>query len=327
MAKRVAPYILPAVATAVKARPKLERAWKIAVNMRNRFRRPSFTSTKTRGPAMEYVNTPSEGNSTSYFTRKALRLRGFKKRMLKASPLQLRKTELVDSLSWPYGRQGVILFTHNRSTELTQLAQQIPGNTLTTQMLLQSTKIHYMIASGSKAAIKMRIYEGCFKKDLAAAFDPLRMWQDGMTDTGSTQSVTNIDSKPFSSIGFMKQCHISKVTNVFIPQGRTHEHYVTYNYNKIYNREELNLSGNAYLKGWTRFVMFVGYGEPVADTDTDVSTASGRILVIGTKTQRYRFSTPTNYSASYVQSIPVTGLSAERLFDEGSGEIEVNTVL
>lgn len=326
MLKRTAPMWMPAVATAVKARPKLDRAVKLAMKWRNRFRRPTAT-TSSPSAAMEYVRTPSEGNSTSYFTRKALRLRGFKKRMMKAGPLRMRKTELVQSINWAYGRQGIFTFIHNTNSELDAVTDLVTTDA-TPKLLIQSTKIHYMISSGAKAGIKMRIYEGCYKRDIETAFNPQTLWQNGMIDTGSSEVTGNIDSKPWASPSFNELCHITKVTNLFLPQGRTHEHYATYGYNKLYSKELWNTSTNReYLRGWTRFCMFVCYGEPIADTDTDISTASGRVVVVATKTQRFRFNQPETYRSTFVQSIPVTGISSERLLDEGSGEVETNVVL
>jgi hypothetical protein len=327
MLERTKPLWKPMVQNAVKSRPKLDRAVKLLMRFRRKNKRPTMTQPGKPATAMEYVNTPSEGNSSSYFTRKALKLRGLKRRVMRTMPIQLQKSEIVNSVSWPYGTQGVVSIIHNSAEELTSIAQLIPGNTLTTQMLLQRTNVHYMMTNGAKAAAKLRIYEGCFKSDLTSAFTPTTLWQNGMVDTGSSELINSIDSKPFASIGFMRHAHITKVTNVFIPQGRTHEHYCDYRYNKIYNREDRNLSGNSFLKGWTRFTMFVAYGEPVADSDTDISTGSGRLLIIATKTQRYRYNNPTSYVSNYVKSIPTTGLSVERLLDEGSGDVESNVTV
>jgi len=184
-----------------------------------------------------------------------------------------------------------------------------------------------LITSGAKAGIKMRIYEGCYKRDTGAAFTPQILWANGLLDTGSAEVNVNIDSKPFSSPLFNSSCHVTKVTNVYLAQGRTHEHYASYGYNRLYDKEYFNSGSTDYLKGWTRFTMFVAYGEPVADPDIDISTASGRILIVGTKTTRVRYNLPQNYTSTFTQTIPITGLSAERLLDEGSGEIETNTVL
>lgn len=326
MLERTKPIWKPMVQNAVKSRPKLDRALKLVMKFRKKFKRPTMTQPGSPGNKMEYTYTPSEGNSMSYFTRRAPKLRGLYKKIMRTMPIQLRKSELVQSLSWPYGRQGVLTIINQSSTDLDGIITQITGNN-TTRVLLQSTKLHYMITSGSKAAIKLRIYEGCFKKDLDAAFTPQVLWQNGMVDTGSTELIGNIDSKPFASVSFMQQMHISKVTNVFIPQGRTHEHYVDYRYNKVFNQEDTNATNAEYLQGWTRFTMFVAYGEPIADTDSDVSTASGRLLVVGTKTHRFRFNNPANYAARHTQAIPITGVSTERLLDEGSGEIETNVSL
>lgn len=321
----------PQTSTARKTRTADDRAIKVVNTMRRMYRRPTGMRRKP-STSMEYTRTPAEGNSTSYFTRKALRLRGFKKRMLRNSPLQVRRSDTTHNLSWAYGRQGVLVLLNNTTTELQTIANLIPGalgtGGNTQQMLLQSTKMHHIISSGSKAGIKLRIYEGCYKRDVEAAFGPTTLWANGMLDTGSTETPFDIDSKPWTSPQFNQLCHISKVTNLFLPQGRTHEHYVTYNYNRIHSKEIGNTSGDRdYLKGWTRFTMFVAYGEPVADTDADITTASGRIIMCSTKTQRYRYNTPTVYGGSYNRGIPIVGVTQERLLDEGAGEIEVNTVL
>jgi len=329
MLERTKPLWKPMVASAVKARPKLDRAVKLVMKFRKRYKRPTMTSPAPRGKKMEYTYTPSEGNSISYFTRKAMRIRGFKKRLMRSNPLKLRKTELCENINWAYGRQGTLTVIHNGAAELATIGSGVAGGNFTTQLMLQQTKIHYMITSGSKAAIKLRIYEGCYKQDCASGFTPTTLWQNGMIDTGSTELIGNIDSKPFASVSFMQKCHISKVTNVFIPQGRTHEHYADYRYNKIYNREDSNTGGTEFLQGWTRFTMFVAYGEPIADAvgQTDISTASGRLLVIATKTQRYRYNTPSTYKSFFTETIPVTGISTERLLDEGDGDIETNASL
>ena len=324
---------MPKVKTLVttKMRPTEDKGVRLVNIMRRRFRAPIRLRGR-KNDTMEYVRTPSEGNSTSYFTRKALRLRGFKKRVLKGSPLQLRRSDTTHNMVWAYGRQAVLTVYTNNTLELSTLSALVPGTGgtggNTTQMLLQSTKNHFMISSGSKAGIKLRIYEGCFKRDTELAFTPNTLWTNGMLDTGSTESPNDIDSKPWSSPSFNQLCHISKVTNVFLPQGRTHEHYCTYRYNKIYSRELNNTQNDReFMQGWTRFTMFVAYGEPVADTDADITTASGRLIMIQSKTQRFRYNTPQIYTSNYTRGIPITGVTAERLLDEGSGEIETVTNL
>lgn len=313
------------VRTQVRTRPETEKAIKVVNIMRRRFRAPMGRRKPTT--SMEYTRTPAEGNSISYFTRKALRLRGMKKRIMKQSPIRLRKTEIVTTVNWAYGRQGVVTLLHNTNTELDAITDTVTTNP-TAKMLIQSTKLHYMITSATTAAVKLRIYEGCYKSDAEAGFTPQTLWANGMVDTGSSEVIGNIDSKPWASPSFNTVCHITKVTNVFLPQGRTHEHYATYNYNKLYNKEMFNISTDRdYLRKWTRFIMFVAYGEPVADTDTDISTASGRLLIVGTKVQRYRYNLPETYVASFTQSIPVVGMGSERIIDEGSGAIETVATL
>lgn len=322
---RVRPYVAPAVAVATRARPKVERAVRFMMGLRRR--NGSTTMVKTPGEMqMEYVRPVGDGNSVSYFTRKAMRLRGMKKRMARATPIRLAKTEIVNSVAWAYGRQSSVVILHNTNTELDTLTDSVTLNS-TAKFLIQSTKVHYMITSGSKAGIKMRIYEGCYKRDTAGAFNPLVLWANGLSDTGTTETNQTIDAKPWSSPAFNAAIHITKVTNVYLAQGRTHEHYSTYGYNKLYDKEYFNAGGVDYLRGWTRFIMFTCYGEPVADTDADITTATGRVLIIGTKMQRFKFTNPDTYRATYVSSIPTVGVTSERLLDEGSGEIEVNAVL
>lgn len=327
---QLAPLMKVRKMTSTKTRPTEDKGVRLVNIMRRKLRAP-LRNRRTNN-AMEYVRTPSEGNSTSYFTRKALRLRGFKKKVMKASPLQMRRSDFTHNMVWAYGRQAVLTIFTNNTAELQGLSGLIPGSGgtggNTTQMLLQSTKNHFMISSGSKAGIKLRIYEGCYKRDSEVAFNPITLWTNGMLDTGSTETPNDIDSKPWASPSFNQLCHISKVTNLFLPQGRTHEHYCSYGYNKIYSRELNNTSNDReFMKGWARFTMFVAYGEPVADTDADITTASGRLIMIQSKTQRYRFNTPQTYLSNFVRGIPFTGVTSERLLDEGSGEIETVTNL
>lgn len=311
--------------TKTKQRPSEDKGVRVVNIMRRKFRMPM--GRRKPQTSMEYTRTPAEGNSVSYFTRKAMRLRGLKKRMMRQSPITLRKTEIVSTVNWAYGRQGVLTLLHNTNTELDTITDIVTTN-VTPQILIQSTKLHYMITSGSTAAIKLRIYEGCYKRDAEAAFLPQTLWQNGMIDTGSSEVIGNIDSKPWASPSFNQLCHVTKVTNVFLPQGRTHEHHATYGYNKLYSKELFNTSSDRdYLRGWTRFIMFVAYGEPIADTDTDISTASGRLLIVGTKVQRFRYTIPETYNSRFVQTIPVTGITSERIIDEGSGAIETVTNL
>jgi len=186
-------------------------------------------------------------------------------------------------------------------------------------MLIQSTKVHYLITSGTTAGVKMRIYEGCYKSDAETAYTPVTVWNSGLTDTGTAMTATDIDAKPWASPAFNKLCHITKVTNVYLPQGRTHEHYSTYNYNKLYDKEAFaTSSGRELLRGWTRFIMFVCYGEPIADTDTDVSTASGRVLIIGTKhnvgvTQYQKLTQQHTLEQFQLQVLQLKGLSMKAL--------------
>jgi len=303
-----------------------EKKVKVVMDMRRRFKRPPVLRGR-RNNAMEYMRTPSEGNSMSYFTRKALRLRGFKKRMLRNSPLQLRRTEATHNMTWAYGRQAVLSLINNGTTEMQSTINLTPGAAATggntAQMLLQSSKLHYMITSGSTAGIKLRIYEGCYKRDAELAFSPITLWQNGMLDTGSTETPNDIDSKPWSSPSFNQLCHVSKVTNLFLPQGRTHEHYSSYSYNKIYSKEIGNTqTDREYLKGWTRFTMFVAYGEPVADDDADITTAGGRLIMVVSKTQRFRYNSPQVHQSSFTRGIPITGVTTQRIIDEASGAIE-----
>lgn len=318
--KKTAPIWMPAVRKAVKSAPKLDRAIKIVTDMKRKYRTRTRTTTRPTGPAMEYVRTPSEGNSTSYFTRKAMRIRGFKKRMMRVASMQMRKTELVGDVSWNVGRQSITTFIHNTNTEL-DTTTDIAVTNVTPSLMILNTKIHYMLSSGSSAGIKMRIYEGVYKRDMDAAFTPQVLWTNGMLDVGA-ETPQNIDSKPWSSVSFNQMCHITKVTNVFLPMGRTHEHYCNYGYNKLYSKELFNANDALYLAKWTRFTMFVCYGEPIADTDTDVSTASGRVLIVGTKTTRFKYNTPEIYRVNFTQAIPSTGIGTERQIDEATGAVE-----
>jgi len=291
------------------------------MDMRRRLKRPPMMGRRPK-TQMEYTRTLSEGNSTSYFTRKALRIRGLKKRIMRANPIRTRMSEIVSDVNWVYGKQGITVLIHNTNGELDTLTDVASTNP-TCKMLIQSTKIHYLITSATTAGVKMRIYEGCYKSDAESSYTPAAVWSSGLTDTGTAMVSTDIDAKPWASPAFNKLCHITKVTNVYLPQGRTHEHYATYNYNKLYDKETFaTSSGRELLRGWTRFIMFVCYGEPIADTDTDVSTAGGRVLIIGTKTQRWRYSVPETYTSAYTRTIPITGVTTERIIDEGSGAIE-----
>ena len=184
-----------------------------------------------------------------------------------------------------------------------------------------NTKIHYLISSGSSAGIKMRIYEGVYKRDMRTAFDPLTLWTNGMLDVGS-EPPSAIDSKPWSSPSFNQMCHITKITNIFLPMGRTHEHYASYGYNKLYSKELFNASDTSYLAKWTRFTMFVCYGEPVADTDADISTAGGRVLIIGTKVQRFKYNVPEVYRTNWTRTIPIINMGSQRQLDEATGAVE-----
>jgi len=270
--------------------------------------------------------TPAEGNSVSYFTRKAMRIRGMRKRMMRTAPIQQYKSESVGSLSWNYGRQAIYSLTHNQNAELDTITETAVTNN-TADLLIMSSKIHYMVSSASKAGIKLRIYEGVYKRDMPTGFDPITLWTNGMLDSGN-EAPSNIESKPWSSPSFNQFCHISKVTNLFLPQGRTHEHYSSYGYNKLYNKELYNASSAVYLRQWTRFTMFVCYGEPVGDSaDGDVTTASGRLLITASKNTRFKYTTPTARLTTFVRSIPITGITSERLLDEGSGEVETQAVV
>jgi len=305
------------VSTQVK-KADTEKKVRVLMDMRRRLRRPILRG--RRGNAMEYVRTPSEGNSTSYFTRKPMRIRGLKKRMMRQGAMQMYKTEVVQNLAWNYGTQAIATVIHNTNAELDTVTD-LAGTNVTLDKMILSTKLHYMITSGSSAGIKMRIYEGCYKRDMQASFDPVTLWTNGMLDI-STESPSNIDSKPWTSPSFNQMCHISKVTNVFLPMGRTHEHYANYGYNKLYSKELFNASSSTYLAKWTRFTMFVCYGEPVADTDADISTSGGRILIVGTKVQRFKYRTPEAYRSNHVRTIPIIGMTSQRQLDEATGAVE-----
>lgn len=305
------------VSTQVK-KAETDKKVRVLMDMRRRLRRPTLRG--RRGNAMEYVRTPSEGNSTSYFTRKAMRIRGFKKRMMRSGPMQMYKTEIVQNLAWNYGTQAITTVIHNTNAELDTVTD-LAATQVTPNLMIVGTKIHYMITSGSSAGVKMRIYEGCYKRDMQAAFDPVTLWTNGMLDI-STESPTNIDSKPWTSPSFNQMCHITKVHNIFLPMGRTHEHYVNYGYNKLYSKELFNANSATYLAKWTRFTMFVCYGEPVADTDTDISTAGGRVLIVGTKVQRFKYNQPEVYRSNFVRSIPIINMGAQRQIDEATGAVE-----
>lgn len=311
------------VRTQVRTRPETDKAIKVINTMRRRLRAP--LRNRRGSNKREYMYTPAEGNSVSYFTRKAMRIRGMKKRVMRTAPIQQYKSETVGSVSWAYGRQGIFSVIHNQNSELDAITDIAVTNN-TADVLIQSSKIHYMVSSASKAGIKLRIYEGVYKRDMPSGFDPITLWTNGMLDSGN-ESPFNIESKPWSSPSFNQFCHISKVTNCFLPQGRTHEHYSSYGYNKLYNKELYNASTAVYLRQWTRFTLFVCYGEPVADSaDTDVTTGSGRLLITGSKNTRFKYSQPTARLTTFNRSIPITGITQERLLDEGSGEVEVQAI-
>lgn len=271
---------------------------------------------------MEYVKPVGDGNSTSYFKKKPKPLYGLRRRMARLKPLQMRTSDFVGQVVWAYGRQGVSTFITNSNTELKTLTDDITTDP-TSNFLIQSTNFHWILTNGSKVGVKLRIYEGVCKRDTATT--PNLAWVNGIGDAGATAQPSDaIDAKPFGSPRFNSSYHVTQVTNVYLAQGRSHEHYSKYGYNRMYDREYFFGGATDYIRGWTRFVMFVAYGEPVADTDSDISTGSGRILICATKVQRYRYDEPLVNIYRHTRNIPVTGMTVERLMDEGSGDVETN---
>lgn len=271
---------------------------------------------------VEYVKPVGDGNSTSYFKKKAKPMYGLRRKMARLKPLQMRTSDFTGQITWAYGRQGISTFVTNTNTELDTLTDDVTTDP-TANFLIQSTQFHWILTNGSKVGVKMRIYEGVCKRDTATA--PFAAWTTGIADAGATAQPSDaIDAKPFSSPRFNSSYHVTQVTNVYLAQGRSHEHYSKYGYNRIYDKEYFTGGGADNIRAWTRFVMFVCYGEPVADTDADISTGSGRVLICATKAQRYRYDEPLVNVYRHTRQIPITGMTVERLMDEGSGEVETN---
>lgn len=287
----------------------------------------SVVSTKMMKVKNQRVRVGSDSNSKSFFVRKALPIRGFRRKVFNASPLLTRKTENSFNISWAYGNQTVYTFTTNTNGELDTIKDLISTDN-TVDFLMLNTTQRYMISNMSKAACKLKIYEGVYKIDCDNT--PETLWTNGLIDMASSQLKTSIAAAPMTSRSFNTFCHVTKVYDLFLPQGRTHEHVSKYNYNRLYQAEIANVGGQTYLKGWTRFMMMVAYGEPITETDAQggsVSTASGKLSVITTRTDRFKYQLPQYHRSWYTKSIPTTGLASELLLDEGSGEAETQDIV
>lgn len=78
----------PAQRTSVQTRKAdTQKKVRVIMDMRRRLRAP-LRNRRGNTSKREYTYTPAEGNSTSYFTRKAMRIRGMRKRMMRTAPIQ-----------------------------------------------------------------------------------------------------------------------------------------------------------------------------------------------------------------------------------------------
>lgn len=326
-ARRLTPYAAPVAAAAARYAVSRLRGMRFGMSKRGRGG-ATVVGFGNSGTPMQDVKIIGGDNSRSKFVRKALKIRGFKKRMMQSGPMRAFKREQTTVIPFLYGRQAVNSFTYNTASQLDIISDTVTTDA-TAKILMLNTVVKYEISNGSKAACKLKIYEGVFKRDTLSAYNPALLWSDGLGATGSTQGVNGIQSIPFQSPNFNAFCHVTRIYNVYLPQGRTHEHTSVYNYNRLYDKSTLAGAPSVEnLRGWSRFMMIAAYGEPVADsTGTVVTTASGKLLMVQTQTTRYKYNLPETYKTDYVRSIPVTGFTTERLIDEGSGEAEANVVL
>ena len=155
-------------------------------------------TTPSGGSGMEYVRPVGEGNSVSYFRRRGIPTSTFKKKVIRTMPVRIVRSEAVANLAWSYGRQGVISFMQNTNFELDTMTDYVTADP-TSKLLMQSTKVHYMLTNGSKVGVRLRIYEGCAKRDVASSQTPQAVWAQGLLDVGTTEALNNIDAKPFTS--------------------------------------------------------------------------------------------------------------------------------
>lgn len=288
----------------------------------------SETTTRRRRTQTTNIRVGSDSNSKSIFVKRPLRMRSFKSKYFNASPMVTRKTETVNTVKWNYGRQGLMYYMTNNISDLNAIKTTIASTDPTIDLMLLNTTIRYTLSNMSKAAAKVRIYEGCYMRPSNA--DPNILWTNGLVDLGTTQVIDSIAADPRTSRSFNTFCHITRVYDLFLPQGRTHEHIVKYGYNRVYKAEIGNIGGTINMPKWTRFTMIVGYGEPIVESDADgasVSTASGKLAIVTTRTDRYKYALPQIRYAYYTKTIPTTGLASQLLLDEGSGEAETQVIV
>lgn len=188
-----------------------------------------------------------------------------------------------------------------------QATQLLAGSTvtsstagsLTADVWHMGAKQKVFIGNAHNSPAKITIYDVLCKRDTPAGSEgPRYAWQDGL----GIQQTNNlagkqflVDAKPNNSVEFGAYYRIAKRTQLILPAGSSHIHYVTLqkkhrlpNWYTFVNYQ--NLGSSQQLKDWYYKTLIVAHGLPVDSTASpgSVSMDQVKINVVYTRSYTYK---------------------------------------
>jgi len=211
-----------------------------------------------------------------------------------------------------------------------ELIRATIGTDKTLRFLFESVNAQVRLSNAGTTTQEVYIYDILCKSGTSVT--ALACWINGLSDqstappvAGSISSVLTagtVGCLPTMSQYFNQFYSIKKRTRLILSQGQMHTHTVNLTPNKIFDSELLE-SSDSFLSGLSVVTMFVSIGMPdndsVVKTNATVTTGSGALDFVMTKTLKYTFIQDAQQNTYGISNLPLTYTTAESVFNIGNG--------
>jgi len=206
-----------------------------------------------------------------------------------------------------------------------KVAGAITGQSKASRFLVESAYHDFRITNQDLGNVEIHIYDVSCKNDATLA--PQQALYQGLNDEsdgsfGFSNTVVPIGLVPTQSALFNQFYRVKQHTRIILAQGQSHSHSCYIKPMRVMN-SELMTDASLSLKGLSMWTMIVVNGLPQNDstTKTQVSTGNCALDIVATKTIKYTWSSDTNNSYFYTNTLPSAFTVGENIVNIGSGAI------
>lgn len=157
--------------------------------------------------------------------------------------------------------------------------------------------------------MRFAIYDIVARRDSSQVnvLDPTKAWKQGLVDMGGgANDYLSVGALPTASPIFTQFWKITKVTHGILSAGQSHAHKVSFQPNKLLEKEiilQLGTGTATVMKGMTVGCVIVAYGMPVNDQTTPTLVSTGSVA--------YDLTARVQYNCSYMaESVDQWALAA-----------------